>query len=448
MKIPNLFGKIDFTRGSIIKNTFRATTPLWVGTTVFIFVHLLNTYWISRLGSEAIAAVIVGGAVFMMLIVPIQEGLVTTSFAIIGASAKGEKKDNLNRLIQEILILAFILSLSLALIGFFLAPILVNLLGAKGEVAVLAADYARVQAIGGIISFSFWVINGIIRSNGDFFSPMVLICGVLILQAIFDPFFILGLAGFPKMGVAGAAFSLALSAILGTVGGLWVLSKKNLFKRLEESKIRVETLKDISRIAGPGSLEGFARVAGESIILRIVASFGVPALAAYGIGFRFFRMSQVASWDLGTTTIAGVADNLGAGKIQRAKKTAWVVCGINTLLMLAVGSVLFFFAGHIAQTFTSDPEILKITISYFKITAFAYLFVSAATILRKAFAGAGDTVTPMFAFWGMAILNIVLALILPKLFWLGINGVWIALLVGMVFYGSVLAVLFKIKGPR
>ena len=97
MKIPNLFGKIDFTRGSIIKNTFRATTPLWVGTTVFIFVHLLNTYWISRLGSEAIAAVIVGGAVFMMLIVPIQEGLVTTSFAIIGASAKGEKKDNPRR---------------------------------------------------------------------------------------------------------------------------------------------------------------------------------------------------------------------------------------------------------------------------------------------------------------------------------------------------------------
>ena len=448
MKVPNFFKEIDFTRGGIVKNIFRATTPLWVGTSVFLIIHLLNTYWISRLGSEAIAAVIVGGAVFMMLMVPIQEGLVTTSYAIIGVSAKGEKKDNLNGLIREMLIFTFILSLSLALIGFFLAPILVNLLGAKGEVAVLAADYVRVQAIGGIISFSFWVINGILRSNGDFFSPMVLICGVLVLQAIFDPFFILGLAGFPKMGVAGAAFSLALSAILGTMGGLWVLSRKNLFKRLEGSKIRIETLKDIGRIAGPGSLEGFARVAGESIILRIIASFGVPALAAYGIGFRFFRMSQVVSWDLGTTTIASVADNLGAGKIQRARKTAWVVCAINTLLMMVVASVFFFFAGQIAGIFTSDPEILGITISYFKITAFAYLFISAATILRKAFAGAGDTVTPMLAFWGMMVLNIVLALILPKLFGLGINGVWIALLVGMVSYGSALVILFKIKGPR
>jgi len=446
MKIREIFRERDPTQGNIIKNTLGMTNPLWINTGFWIIVHLLNLYFVSRLGIEAIATVAIGGTAFMLLMAPIQ-GIVTATYGMIG-SFNRQDPVGLDRLVKQILSTTWIVSIIIALCGYFLAPVLLGLLRVEPEVISLSVTYLRICAIGGIISFSLWPINGMIRSTRDMFRPMLIMGLVLGLQLFFDYSLILGNFGFPKMGVAGAAISLALSAGIGAGVGFWMLIKGRLFikinlKNWQDFKIKFKTLKEIFKIAGFDTFEGIGRTIIQMVILGIVAFFGTPALAAFSIGQRLFKYALMPGMDLGTTTAITVSNNLKTGSIKRAERSSWMVSGLNVLIMGIVGLVLFIFANQIIGIFSQAPEVLTVGVNYLRITIFGYIFFAAGIILRRAFAGAKDTKTPMIVYFGMAGLQIGLALVLSKFFGFGINGVWIAILAGMIFYGSAMAGLFK-----
>jgi len=428
----------------ISKNTLEINTGFW------IIVHLLNLYFVSRLGIEAIATVAIGGTAFMLLMVPIM-GLVTAIYGMIG-SFNREDKAGLARLAKQILSTNLLISIILAILGWFFAPALLCLLGAAPDVTFLAVTYFRICAVWLVVTSFLWPINGMIRSTRDMFQPMLLMALMFSVQLFLAYALILGNLGFPRLEVTGAALSTTISGAVGSIVGLWMLVKGKLFRELlikvnlknwKEFKIQFKTLKEIINIAGFDTLEGIIRMSAGMIMLWIIAPFGTFALAAYHIGQQLFRYCAMPGIDLGMTTAIGVSNNLSAKDLKRAEKWGWISCGMNVLFMALIGAGFYFFADQLIGFFRQEPEILEIGASYLKITVFGYAFFAVGIILRRAFAGAKDTRTPSLVYLATMGLQIALALVLSRVWGLGVFGIWWAILAASIFNGLVLAVLFK-----
>jgi putative MATE family efflux protein len=438
----------DPTQGSILKNILKMTFPLWFNSAYLILALSLEIYWVSRLGLEAVAALVVGQAAFMLLMTPIQ-GMVSANYRMIGNLVGRGDSAGLEKLVKEMLILGFMISLVLVLVGFFFAPLLLKFLGADPGVLSLAETYLRICVLGGVITFSFWIIDAILKSARGIVPASVIIGLINTIHIIFAYLLIFGIFGFPQLGLTGAALARVGSVAAGTLMGFWALTRGKSFVKLSLKgwkgfRINSSTIKEIRKLALPDTSEGILRTTANMAMLAVVAPWGTSVLAVYGIGERLLRMCSILGFDLGKTTAITVSQNLGAGNIQRAGKSSWTAVSFNAALLGSAGLVFFVFAPQIIGIFTQLPEAVEIGINYLRITIFGYSFWGAGIILRRAFLGAKDTRTPLAAYILLAVTQIGLALALPQFFSLGTTGIWLAILTAMIVYGSLLAILFKI----
>jgi putative MATE family efflux protein len=442
-----LFKKEDLTSGSITKNILAVVFSLWIGTILYTVFMGLDTYWVSRLGSVAIAALAVGGSGYMIFWTALV-GLSNATIAILGERIGQKDYEGANTLSGEILTTTIIASFGLGLVGYLITPGLLKLLGASPEVAVLATGYLRIYMAGAIISFPVYVINSILRSGGDMFLPMLIVGGQIILNLILDPLLILGI-GLPKLGINGAALAGVIAGAVSTIAGLLVLVKGKSFIKLDLKKIklyfpRLHTLRETLRLVGPNTVELLGISVVGLVIVGIVARWGTNALAAYGIGTRLNTLVSLPGLDLAMATAIIMSNNLGARKIKRAIVSTWTATGFNMLIMGIGGIVLFVLAEEVVRLFAVNPEVVSIGVNYLKITIPGWLFLAVWTILRRAFIGAKDVTTPLFiSFFTLIGVQIPVAIYLPKAANIGVSGIWWAILVATLAQGIISGVLFQ-----
>jgi len=444
-----MFTKRDLTSGSISKNILATTLPLWIGSIVYSAFWGIDIYWISRLGSEAIAAVAIGGG-GLMLFWTILIGVSNASIAMVGNLAGGKDIRGANRLAKEILTITFLLCLALAIIGYLATPGLLALLGAETEVLTPAISYLRILMVGGILSFPISAINAMLRGSGDMRLPMFIVCGELILNAILDPLFILGI-GVPQMGVSGAAVASVIAGAIGTAVGLWVLAKGksvikvDLTRDIKSYLPRLATVKEVISLAGPNTAETLGTSIISLVMMGFVAIWGTYALAAYGIGLRLLVIASMPGFDLATTSAIIMSNNLGAKKVRRAETSSWIASGFNILIMGVIGITLFCFASQIVSIFDKTADVVTIGTQYLRITTPGWLFLAAWTVLRRAFIGAKDVKTPLFiSLFTLAGLRLPLAFYLPKVAGIGAAGIWWAILGTIVIQGVISTSLFRV----
>ena len=162
-------------------------------------------------------------------------------------------------------------------------------------------------------------------------------------------------------------------------------------------------------------------------LMRIVALFGSPAIAAYTIALRMMEFTFLPAWGLGNAAATLVGQNLGAGQPDRAETSAWRAAKFNVIFMTSAAAVMFVFAQTITGWFALDPEVLRLGTNCLRIIAIGFPLYAIGMVMVQAMNGAGDTETPMtlnlLAFW---LVQIPLAFMLATRTPLGANGVFIA----------------------
>jgi len=449
INLAAMFSKRNLTSGSIPKNILATTLPLWIGSIVYSAFWGMDIYWVSRLGSEAIAAVAIGGG-GLMLFWTMLIGVSNATIAMVGNLAGRKDIKGANHLAKEILTITFLLCLAIAIIGYLATPGLLALLGAETEVLTPAITYLRIVTVGGILSFPIFVINAMLRGSGDMRLPMFIVCGELILNAILDPVFILGI-GVPQMGVSGAAVASVITGATGTAVGLWVLAKGksvikiNLTKNIKPYIPRLATVKEVISLAGPNTAEILGVNIISLVMMGFVAIWGTYALAAYGIGLRLLMIASMLGFDLATTSAIIMSNNLGAKKIRRAETSSWIASGLNVLIMGVIGIILFCFASQIVGIFDKTADVVTIGTQYLRITTPGWLFLAVWTVLRRAFIGAKDVKTPLFiSLFTLAGLRLPLAFYLPQVAGFGAAGIWWAILGTTIIQGIISVTLFRV----
>ncbi len=416
----------DLTEGNVIKNVFTVALPMMAGNLFQMVYNLIDTFWVGKLGKEAIAAVSFS-FVLVFILISIAGGLAGASSITVaqyfGARDYKRLKTTISIAIWFIGGTAFILSM----IGLGFSSTFIGMLHPAPSVFPLANRYFRIIMGGVPFMFLFFVLSGILRGLGNAVIPMKVGLVSNIVNMILDPLLIFGLFFFPRLGVAGAAYATVISRIGAAMYLLWRLfnGKFGFSFTLGDIKADIEIIKNILRIGIPSSLTQFFVSIGRSIIIRIVAQFGTATVAGYGIGGRLDSAFFMIFMGLGNGVSAFVGQNVGRGRYDRVTKgvirIGLIAMAISTVLAIFV----FLFAPYLIYVFNTDPSVVKEGTIYLRTLAFFYMFIGFQFIIGSAFQGAGDATTTMFLSGTSVALRVILAMLLSK--YIGAKGAWIGL---------------------
>ncbi len=436
----------DLTRGSVVRNIIILAVPMVISHVLNTFLHLVDMFWVGRLGSSAIAAVAMSGAV-MMLVMTVIIGLVTGVRALISRFRGAKDNDSADEVARQALLVGLVMGLFLAVTGVLFSEKLFELLRAEPEVIVMGSGYMRILFGGGLVMLLGFLISVILYGAGDAVTPMLIMILTTVVNMIMDPIFIFGYRGVPAMGVNGAALATVLAQAIGCIWGLKVLltGQSHIHIKFKNMKIDFGLIWRMIKIGVPNSLQMSFRSIMAIVLMGIVAGFGTSAVAAYGIGLRLQMIVLMPAFAVANAASTLVGQNLGALKPGRAFKIAWIATGMDMIVMGLAGIIFFIFAPWLISIFNNQAEVIQMGTVFLRITSLFYIFMAMGIILSRSLNGAGDTVSPMFislvCLWGV---QVPLALFLTKLPSLGLTGVWWAIVISNLLQGTITAVWFSL----
>jgi putative MATE family efflux protein len=435
----------DYTTGSLNRTILLLAIPMILEMVLESLFAVVDVFWVSRLGSDAVATVGLTESV-LMLVFAIGIGLSMSTTAMV-ARRIGEKDGNGAAIAAvQAVFLGLVMSVALGLPFFLLAPRVLGLMGASPSIIASGANYTRIALGGSGVVLMLFLNNAIFRGTGDAAVAMRLLWVSNILNLILDPCLIFGLGPFPKLGVTGAALATFSGRGIGVLYQFYRLSKgtERLQILARHVRLNATVLLRLIRVSLAGILQFLIGQASWIGLVRIVSLFGASALASYTISIRIVIFAILPSWGLSNAAATLVGQNLGAGHPDRARNAVWRTGLWNMIFLGLVGIVFIIFAPWIIGLFTQDPVVLPDAINCLRIFSCGNIAYAYGMVLLQAFNGAGDTVTPTYVnFFGFWIVEIPLAWWLAMHTRMHVNGVFVSVVVAQSIIVIISVILFR-----
>jgi putative MATE family efflux protein len=406
---------------------------------------LFDTFWVSRLGSAALAAVTFGIAV-RWFVNSLPMGLGTGGMAVVARRVGARDREAADQAVGQTILLGLLLSSLLTLTGLVVARPLLQLMGAEAEVMPLGLTYLRITFLGSFTWVLVYVINPIIRGAGEARLAMWVLILITTVIVISEPVLVLGLGPLPELGIAGSAGAYVLGFGSGLLMQIVILVRGRACISLRLRHLRPD-LSLMGRIVGislPGAVQMTLRSASNMVLVGLLGSFGTFATAGYGLADRFLLIILFPCLGLGNASGTLVGQNLGAGKPDRAERCAGWVSVYAVVYMLAVTTLLFIFAEPLVAFFDPTPEVVTIGTLCIRVITFSLILDGIGIVLGRSMDGAGNTVPSavvnLVTLWGV---QLPAALALSQWLGFGLVGIWLGRAVANAANGLLLAVWFR-----
>jgi putative MATE family efflux protein len=389
--------------------------------------NLVDTFWVGRLGHEAIAAVTVVMPFFVLCIaVGVGTGVGINALA----SRKFGERDipAANRVAGQIYFLSLLLGVIFIIITNVFPRQVLLLSGATPDVMEMGETYLRMLGWG--LPFLFFSMSGrnAFQASGDAIRPMVFSLVSQVTNIVLDPVLIFGWWIFPEMGIAGAAIATSISCVVSAVfANYWITSKTSAY-HLERHYLlpHLPTIAAIYRVGLPSMLMETT----ESIIFamfnHVVAGFGSVALAAVGIASR---ISDLAFMPI-VGTSHGLLPIIGYSLGARLWSRLWGAVRQASLAMMALMSVatilMEIFTPQLVGLFSKDPELIAIAVPGMRIFLSTLVIVGPTIMFITTFQGLSKGKDAMFLSLARQFLFFIPGLY-GLTFLMGINGMWISM---------------------
>lgn len=353
----------DFTSGSIAKKLIRFMIPILGALILQAMYGAVDLLVVGRFGTDAgISAVATGGSVINLVTVLIA-GLTMGVTILIGRYLGEDQKERIGAVIGSAVCFYSVLAILLMAVLLIFAPQISGLLNAPEEAFDLTVTYVRI--CGGGIAFvvGYNVISGIFRGLGNSKLPLVFVaiaCGVniagdLLFVAVFH------------MDVAGAALATILAQAVSVVLSLIIIAKQNLTFEFSGKDIRFNReMKIFIRLGAPIALQEFLTDISFLILCAIINAMGLEASSGYGIAQKIVAFIMLIPSSLMQSMSAFIAQNVGAGKEERARR-AMLTGMIAGAVMGTFVFLLTFFCGDVLSgIFTDNADYIICSVEYLK----------------------------------------------------------------------------------
>ena len=434
----------NLTKGPILKTLTKLAIPIMASSFLGTLYNITDMAWIGLLGSKAVAGVGVGG-MFTWL----SQGLAAMArmggqVQVAQCIGRGER-DRAHGFAQAAVQLATLMGMAYAVISLVFTRQMVAFFQLTDPEAQTAAlSYTKIAC--GLIVFSFLTLTmtGLYTAQGDSKTPFLANLIGLVTNMILDPVLILGPGPFPKLGVVGAAIAtVTAQAIVMTmmILGVIIQKKENVLKGIRlTAKIPKEYLGGLCRIGIPTAIQGMAYCAISMVLTRMVSAYGAEAVATQRVGGQIESISWNTADGFAAALNAFIAQNYGAGKMERVRKgyraSLWTV-GIWGLL---ISFVFICFPQAIADIFFHEPKAVATAVGYLVIIGFSEAFMCVELTTVGALSGLGRTRLCSIISITFTSARIPLAIILGGL--IGLSGIWWALSITSIIKGIIFTCTF------
>ncbi|MDM9628540.1 MATE family efflux transporter [Rhizobium sp. S152] len=404
---------------------------------------LIETWWLSRLGMDALAGM---ALVFppVMLMTMISAGALGGGISsAVARSLGGGKRDVANSLVLHAIVINVVIGVFFSVLFVSFGVPIYRALGGQGGELAAALEYSNVVFA---TSVFIWVMNGLaslIRGTGNMWFPAAIICVGAFLLVPLSPILIFGFGPIPALGIAGGGLAYSLYNIGGTIAMLWYILSGRSTVKFTWVPMKWELFATIFRV---GAISAIMAVLTNVIIggvtAIVAAREGAAGVAGFGTGARLEYLLIPLIFGIGAPLVALVGANIGAGQNDRALKIGLTGGALAFVLTEIIGVVAAIFPVEWIQLFSADPETIAVGSAYLRTVGPAYGFFGLGLALYFASQGAGKLRWPLIA----AFVRVTIALgagYLAVQFTGNITTIFFALAASQIAYGVVTLVAIR-----
>ncbi len=389
---------LQLLHGAIVPTLLRLAWPNVLVMLAQASTGLIETWFVSRLGTDALAGMALVFPGFMMMQM-LSGGAMGGGISSAIARALGaRRRDDADALVLHAIIINVALGVVFSALVLLFGPSLYRALGGQGGSLQAALRYSNVVFAGTSLVWLMNALASVIRGTGNMFVPALAICLAVALLIPLSPCLIFGLGPFPALGIAGGGVAVvATTALTALVLGWYILAGRSLV-RLRMVRMRWAMFQDILRVGAVGAVSTLQTTLTIALTTALVGAAGGPdAIAGYGTGGRLEYLLIPLVFGLGAPLVALVATNIGAGQRQRALRIALTGGALAFVLTEAVGLTAAFWPTAWLGLFGHDPHMLATGTAYLRLVGPAYGFFGLGLSLYFASQGAGRLFWPLFA---------------------------------------------------
>ena len=429
----------SITEGPLLPAVWRIAWPTMLNSVIGglqgIVDHIMVGHYVGFVGNAAIG---VSWQVFLVVIVFISS-LFTGMSVLVARFAGARDADKVNRTVYQAFITALVLSLGvLAPVGYFLTPMLLDVVNAAPAVQAEAMPYLRIMFGFSWGMLLFFMLGGALRSAGDARTPLRLGVTVTILNIALNIILIRGLGPIPAFGTTGAALgTVTASGIVGVYAlfmlrrNIWVIGfPKGMSLRPDFAIIR-----SLFRFGLPTGIQGVAMNVGGVFMLAFIGSLAMSAeaQAAYTVAYtQLFSLVTWTSVGLMGAAAAVAGQNLGAGSADRAMHAVHTAARIGITGAAVVGLLFLLIPRQLLGTFgITEPAVVELGVQLLRVLSVSGLFIAVALTYTGGLQGTGDTRSPLhISIISQVLLPLGICFVLQQTGTLEPIEIWIAILIG------------------
>lgn len=424
--------------GPIVSTLLRMAWPNVLVMLAQASTGLIETWFVSRLGADALAGMALVFPGFMMMQMLSGGAMGGGISSAIARALGGRRTADANALVLHALIINALLGLVFATLFLVFGRTLYGAMGGRGGSLEAAMAYSNIVFAGNI---AVWLMNALasaIRGTGNMLVPSLAICLGVALLIPLSPLLIFGYGPIPGFGIAGGGLAVVgTNLLIMGVLATYLLRGKALV-RPALARLRWPLFADILKVGAVGSISTLQTSLTIGLTTALVGTAGGPdAVAGFGTGARLEYLLVPVVFGLGAPMVALVGTNIGAGQKDRALRIALTGGALAFAITETIGLTAAIWPAAWLGLFGHDPRMLLTGTAYLRTVGPVYGFFGLGLSLYFASQGAGRLFWPLFA----GLLRLIVAV---GGGWLAfrltgsLDGTFVALALALVIYGGTL----------
>ena len=418
---------------TIIKNVLNMAWPAVVESFFVAFVGLVDSYMVSGLGSNAVAAVglttqpkFLGLSMFFAL---------NVSVSALVARRRGEQRQDLaNRILYTALIFIVIAAVIFSVSLVYFANEIIRFCGSTPETHDMAVAYFQIIMGGMIFNCIQMGINSAQRGAGNTKITMRTNVTSNLVNMVGNYLLIGGNFGFPALGIRGAAIATVFGTVVASIMSVISVMKPSGFISIPyiiKNKIRpaLTTFVNIVKVGYSVFFEQILMRIGFMATSLMAANQGNDAMAAHQVGMNLMSLSFAFGDGLQSTSVALIGRSLGANDPDLAKEYGRTCRMIGAIISVVLTFVYFFGARPLCSLFFEEEHIVELGVSILHVIIFVVIFQISQVIYMGSLRGAGDTLyTAVASTISVTFVRTFVSYFFGYILNWGIAGIWLGVL--------------------
>lgn len=434
-----------------ILSTFGLAYPIIIGQLGIIMMGVVDSLMVGHLSAAHLAAASLGNSLaFILMIIGIGVSLAVTPLVAIAVGAN--KYDECGIYFRQSLLVNSTLSIFLAFAIFFAAG-LIEYFDQPPEVQILAKSYMRIIGFSTLPLMVFQTYKQFIEGFSIMKPAMIIAILANLINAFVNWILIFGELGFPRLELNGAGWATFASRLFMAICIMIYVMKSKLFRQYNVSfhfkNFNRHIIKKILSLGLPSGFQYFFEIGAFSFAVVMVGWLGTKQLAAHQIAINLASISFMAVLGISVAGSIRVGNAVGMKDIFETRRAGFTASLLGAFVMFISGVIFILFRNHLPTLYVQDDQVINYASSLLIIAALFQLSDGTQAVGIGILRGLTDVKIPtaitFIAYW---IVGLPIGYLLGFTFDLGVQGVWIGLLLGLTTSAILLTIRFNSRSKH